>query len=241
MRCNKATGYLSQGMDEQLPPDVTVELTRHLDGCESCQAYREDLLVARRLITATEPEISENFEWKLQLRLNQAMQQAVGESAYPWESDEADRWHWFRNFGAATAVGLAAVLALAMFIGPVGGPQAPGFVAPGNLAQNTPSLVRSASSGAVGSDRLPFRLDNPRGGLQRSVSTGANAVFTGGERFSLNRGWSGGNTSDLMTIQRLKAQNQQLNHRMRLLQQEVLRLRAKLDSSDSSALDLEQK
>ena len=71
MRCQKIREYISQEMDELLPPAVTGELTSHLDSCADCREYREDLLLGRRAILATTPELSDNFEWKLQLKLNQ--------------------------------------------------------------------------------------------------------------------------------------------------------------------------
>ena len=241
MRCSKVRDYLNRGMDEQLPPDVTVGLTNHLDKCEACLAFREDLMVSRRLIAATNPEISENFEWKLQLKLNQALQQVAGEAAYPWEENAVDRWHWLRNFGAASAVGLAAVLALAMFIDP-------GFQGGnGQMAaeSNTTSTALTASPSLVGADRLPLMTkSSSRGlyqsGLQRSVSTSAGQRFNSGGQFLIEGGWSGGNPQDLLTIQRLKSQNQQLNTRLFLYQKEIQNLRTRLDSGDSNTLDLEQ-
>ena len=68
MRCNKAREFVSQELDAILPPDATGRLRDHLDACADCREYREDLLVGQRLFAATEPTLSENFEWKLQLR-----------------------------------------------------------------------------------------------------------------------------------------------------------------------------
>ncbi|MFT5784404.1 MAG: putative anti-sigma-YlaC factor YlaD, partial [Candidatus Krumholzibacteriia bacterium] len=118
MRCNRSQEYVSQQLDGVLPPDMASKLRDHLDSCSECEEYRSDMLLGQRLLAATEPELPENFEWKLQLKLKQTLQQAAGEAQYPWTEKMADRWSWWRNFGAATAVGLAAVLALAMVIGP---------------------------------------------------------------------------------------------------------------------------
>ena len=87
MRCSKARDYVSQEIDAILPPDATGKLRDHLDSCADCQQFHEDLLMGQRLLAATEPELPENFEWKLQLKLNQALQQSAGESHYTW-SDE---------------------------------------------------------------------------------------------------------------------------------------------------------
>ena len=239
MRCNKAREFISQEMDEVLPPDATVDLTRHLDSCADCRDYREDLLLGARAIHATTPELPENFEWKLQLKLNQALQQAAGETAYPWSETDQDKWRWFRNFGAAAAVGMAAVLALAMFLGPVGEVDSPA----GGTAGNGSGTVNAAGAvGAAGSDRLPLFTNQSRRsglynpGIQRSVSSGGGAVG-GGTLF--DRGWSGHDMEDLRTIQRLRYQNSQLNQRLILQQQIIQGMRAHLDTLDSDALEME--
>ena len=119
MRCSKARDYLSRDMDGLLPPDATAGLRDHVDKCRECQSFREDLVLGRRLMAASEPQLPDNFDWKLQLRLNQALQQRAGETAYPWQEESASRRNaWLPAFGAATSIGLAAVLAFAVFLGP---------------------------------------------------------------------------------------------------------------------------
>ena len=240
MRCHKAQDYISQKMDEHLPPDVTVNLTEHLDACSQCREHRDDLLLGRRAMSATTPELPDNFEWKLQLKLNQTLQHTAGETAYPWTETDSDKWRWFRNFGAAAAVGMAAVLALAMFVGPAGGPRDTG---PDGQDFVPAGVVDATQSAAGRSDRLPlFTGQAPRGGLyspsvQRSVSAGGVVRSSGG---LLDRGWAGHDIEDLRTIQRLRLQNNQLN-RVLFQQQQVIRgMRAHLDTIDTNALDLEQ-
>ena len=104
MRCNKAREYLSLEIDGVQPPDSLQELQQHLDSCADCLEYREDLLLGQRLLAATEPELPENFEWKLRLKLNQTIREAAGRADYPWQEERVDRWRWFRNFGSAAAV-----------------------------------------------------------------------------------------------------------------------------------------
>jgi len=226
MRCSKARDYVSQELDGMLPPAATVKLREHLDSCGECQAYRDEVVLGQRLLAATEPSLADNFEWKLQLRLNQVMQQAAGEVRYPWLEEDGDRWAWLRNFGAATAVGLAAVLALAMFFGPV-----------------VPSQTNSRSSTlAVSSGRRPLFQPNP-GGLYRPaaqhlVSTGGGSTSrrTAG---SFDRGWSGGSTEDLRTIQRLRTENIQLKNVLLQYQRANELMRTRLDTSGTDALDLQ--
>jgi hypothetical protein len=191
-------------------------------------------------MAATGPELPENFEWKLQLKLSQTLQRTAGETAYPWVEDEKDKWSWFRNFGAAAAVGMAAVLALAMFVGPVHGPQDQGTTATGIRPGTS---VSGADSGAGGTDRLPlFTGRSTRGGLygpgvQRSVSAGDGNRSPGG---FLDRGWAGHDIEDLRTIQRLRLQNDQLNRILFQQQQVIQGMRARLDTIDANTLDLDQ-
>jgi hypothetical protein len=245
MRCPKAKDYISQAMDEHLPPDVTMDLTKHLDACADCREYREDLKLASKALSATTCELPDNFEWKLQLRLNQALQQAAGETGYPWSETERDKWRWLRNFGAAAAVGMAAVLALAMFLGPVGRPDPTGRIdGTSGSAAVVSAPVESPFSAAGSSDRLPLGssrslrgggLYNP--GIQRSVSAGGSSRAAAG---LFDRGWSGHNTDDLRTIQRLRNTNNQLNQVLYRQQMMLRGMKTQLDSINGDALDLEQ-
>lgn len=234
MRCSKARDYVSQEIDAILPPDATGKLRDHLEDCADCRQYHEDLLLGQRLLAATEPELPENFEWKLQLKLNQALQQSAGEAHYPWSEEKtADRWSWLRNFGAATAVGLAAVLALAMFFGPT---NTGNMGAPDSIGAN-----RGAVAAVTTDRRALFQPSN--GGLyqsniQQRVSTGGGAI--GGQTGFLDRGWSGSNTEDLITIRRLRVENQRLANTLLQYQHVNALLRAQLDTSGAEALDLQQ-
>ncbi len=240
MRCHKAKGYISQEMDEHLPPDVTVNLTEHLDSCADCRRFRDDLLLGRRAMSATTPELPENFEWKLQLKLNQMLQRTAGETAYPWAEPDPDNWRWFRNFGAAAAMGMAAVLALALFLGPEGVPGDPGQDLSGGTSAG---LVQTTPGGAGSTDRLPLIIDQSRrGGLygagsQHPVSSGGLSPSSGSRLF--DRGWSTHNNNDLRTIRQLRIQNSQLNRDLFQQQQIIQGMRARLDTINVNALDLE--
>ena len=238
MRCSKAREYVSQEIDAILPPDATGKLRGHLDSCSDCRQYHEDLLMGQRLLAATEPELPENFEWKLQLKLNQALQQSAGEVNYPWSEESSagesssDRWSWLRNFGAATAVGLAAVLALAMFFGPTD---------TGNM--NAPQAIRSERSTVAATDRRGLMFPPGNGGLyqseiQQRVSSNGSRVSNGSG--ILDRGWSGSNTEDLIAIRRLRVENQRLANTLLQYQHVNALLRAQLDTSGAEALDLQQ-
>jgi len=241
MRCHKARNYISQEMDEHLPPDATVDLTEHLDSCLECREYRDNLLLGRKAIAATTPTLPDNFDWKLQLKLNQTLQHTAGANAYPWEESDPDRWRWFSNFGAAAAVGMAAVLALAMFLGPVDGPSDSGQMP---SSDESSGVAHSNPGGAGGTDRRPLFIDQSRRGglygpgMQRPVSVGGNSRSSAGGLF--DHGWSGHDMEDLRTIQHLRVKNEQLNRRVFLQEQMIRGMGAGLDTIDTNALDLEQ-
>lgn len=224
MRCKKAHEYLSLEMDGALPPAATVDLQEHLDACQECLEYRQEIHLGSRLLAATEPELSDNFDWKLQLRLNQTLKETAGEVAYPWTEQPADRWSWFRNFGTAAAMGLAAVLAVAVFLGPL------------EQAPNPGSAVQSIT---LGSDRLPLESRLSSGAsLGRSVSSVSPFQRSVSQNGGLDRGWSGQNLEDLRTINRLRAENQNLGRRLIQTQLQYRLMRAQLDSTEKKSLDL---
>jgi len=192
-------------------------------------------------MSATTPELPDNFEWKLQLKLNQTLQRTAGETAFPWTETDQDKWRWVRNFGAAAAIGMAAVLALAVFIGPENGPGQAGQAVSRGASLG---VVESTSTGAGNSDRLPLFVDRSRrgglygSGMQRPVASGGSSSSRTGGLF--DRGWSGHDMEDLRTIQRLRIQNGQLNRDLFRQQQMIRGMRAQLDTIDANALDLEQ-
>lgn len=236
MRCSKAQEYLSLELDGALPAGATVKLTEHLDSCADCREYREDLLLSSRFLQATQPELPDNFDWKLQLRLNQSLKEAAGEAAYPWEEKTRDRWAWFRNFSTAAAMGVAAVLALAILLGPVDRPGS----SDGVKTAGGPVLFQDRPLTALGSDRLPLEPVLGFGqGFSRTVS-GAQRLQGTGRSASplLNQGWTGRDLRDWRTINDLRQDNQRLSRLLREMQQDNRLLRAKLDTTRAGALDL---
>ena len=226
MRCNKAQEYLSLEMDGLLPPVATGDLLKHLDGCADCREYRQDLELSRRVLGATQPSLPDNFDWKLQLKLNQTLKETAGAAAYPWIEPGVDRSAWLRNFGTAASLGLAAVLAFALFLGPVSREAAP-TISPGTTWQ------------ALGNDRLPLG-GNLAGGSRFGRQVRAGSPFqqpvSGGA--VLDRGWSGSNYEDLQLIRRLRSENQNLSARLAQTQLQLQLMRAQLDSTRKNALDL---
>ena len=237
MRCNKAREFLCLEMDGMVPPASTLELEQHLDSCPDCQEYRSDLMLGKRLLAATYPELPENFDWKLQLRLSQTLRQAAGDAAFPWEEKATDAWAWLRSFGTAAAVGMAAILTFAIFSGPFEQTDRP-------LADPADTNPAAAVAGLT-SDRLPLerqiRLNGLRVGSPMQQQVSGMSLSPGVDnRLGLDKGWSGGNLEDLQIITRLRLENRQLNSAL-LQAQRQLRLRqAWLDTSAQKALDLEE-
>jgi hypothetical protein len=242
MRCSKARDYLSRDLDGLLPPDATLGLRDHVEACEACRSFHEDLVAGRRLLAATEPRLPDNFDWKLQLRLNQALQQRAGETAYPWQEEPAPRrGYWLPAFGAAASVGLAAVLAVAVFMGPQRQPSVsgdrPAAVVSASVATSGTTPVAASLAGR--SDRRPLFGTQRGGGLygpgiQRSVATGSRVAVPGA---TINRGWSGDRLEDLQTIQQLRVRNDQLMRTLLQYQAELHSLKAQLDTPNGRDLD----
>ena len=237
MRCSKAQEFISLDLDGQLPPEQAVGLTRHLDDCGGCREYRTDLVRGHLLLAASEPQLPDNFEWRLQLKLNQTLAQAAARAGHPWHEEQQERGGWWRNFGAAAAVGMAAVLAVAM----VTGPRAP---QPGPLAGHQPGHANEAV--ATGSDRLEL---DPRAsggsGLgfgaaagQRPVSTGQGAALAGERPAWLDRGWTYRSLDDLRDISRIQAENRQLRSQLFQMQRQLQGRQTQLDTATIPALDL---
>jgi len=239
MRCTKAREYLSRHLDDNLPPRETGELDRHLDDCAECRTYRSDLRIGQRLLAATEPELPENFDWKLQLQLNRTLREAAGEAVLPWHEDHSvDRWSFLKSFGTATAAGLAAVLTLAMFLGPQLMPR--GAAVP--VAGTGPAANEAMVAGWDASDRLPLYSRGSGGSIFRDGS-GLQAVSgqsrsTPWQRPETVSGWSGHRQYDLQTIQRLRYENRRLQNILGQYQHRVRALQTYLDTTGTGQLDL---
>jgi hypothetical protein len=238
MRCSKAQSYLSRELDEQLPADVVGDLDRHLDGCAGCREYRADLALGQRLLAASEPELPENFEWKLQLRLNQALRESAGEHLFPWQEEERPaRWAFLRSFGTSAAVGLAAVLAVAMVVGPAGVPVGDG---PRDLAG---SPVAEAAGTATGDDSRRSLYGRPDfGSSDRRVVSGGGGFFGAPQGSPLtNQGWSAGDADNASrAILYLQNEARRLRTENFHLQRELEKLQSRLDTIPAPALDLQE-
>ena len=114
MKCSKIQEWISLEMDEQLPPEHVGELQDHLEHCTDCHGFRDDLQIGLRMLSATDPELPDNFDWKLQLRLSRTLRETARDSSYPWHTEDSSWRRWFARASLSAALGLAAVLAVAL-------------------------------------------------------------------------------------------------------------------------------
>lgn len=261
MFCNKARNWINLERDGMLPADKLVALEKHLDSCAECRAYREDLATMNRLLGAADAEPPANFEWKLQLRLNRALRQAADDGATPWVAPRNDSLRWLRGFGAAAVVGLAASIALAVFVLPGGG------VAPASLDPAVASLPSTSAERTVavaGETRSPSAKGGPaagtasispvnrsagdpdrrtlslftRPGSSRGGLLGRQVSVAGGSAPTRYQGMAGiHNRADLEMISRLSRENSLLRAEISRLRLIVGQEEALNDSTNSALLE----
>jgi hypothetical protein len=171
MRCKQVQNWIGLESDGQLAPDRVPHLEAHLEACPGCRAYRGDLQLGRRLLGATDAAPAEGFEWRLQLRLNNALKEAAREAVAPWPTTAPNWRRWFGTFGVSASLGLAAVLATAMFLVP--GPLQPN-VAGDQFGRRVPVATAQPAleTGTFDSSRRALTRPDARGlgAIQRTVS-----------------------------------------------------------------------
>lgn len=232
MKCGKAQEWISLQMDDQLEPEHVARLQEHLEACDDCRQYRDDLQLGLRMMHATEPQLPENFDWKLQLRLSQAMREAARDAAYPWPERTSGWRSWLGRAGASAAVGMAAVLLVALVM-PHGLATAPagggGQVVMDVQAPRLPLETATAPITAGDLTRRP--LDSNLQGLgarQRQVTSGATL---GADP------WLDTREQDLMRIRQLEQDLEAMRRRLGAANRANTVLQARLDSLTSHGVD----
>ncbi len=242
MLCRRARNWISLSMDGELPPDRTVALTEHLERCETCRAYRSDLQVGRRLIAATAPELSDNFEWRLQLKLSQTLQGAARSLDYPLAPAAPGLGRWLTMAGGAAAAGVAIILVASSLLLQPGIPSPPlnggaqladGPSVPASTVASTTPAADDGDRGSVTStagaaSRIPFIS----GGMVPPWRGRSGGGLLGEPVNALSGGvWSGTSINDLRTITSLREENQRLRAALSVAQREVEFMKAQLDTS----------
>ena len=228
MKCNKAQEWISLQMDGQLPAEHVPVLNEHLGGCAACRRYCDDLLAGRRLLVCTNPAPPDNFDWKLQLRLNHVLREAAREVSYPWPRPLAGWRRWMSRAGLSAAVGLGAVLALSMVV------PGPTLFLQG---QAQPQVAV-----AEGTPRLPFRSPEQRPQLfdnSRRPLDSQYAATAWPQGFGVQRQTSVGGGLGQRLWPVYGGEHEQV--RIRLLEQDVQALRRLLNMRDRKLRLLEAK
>jgi len=220
-------------LDGVLPPEQTPHLEEHLARCADCRGYRADLDTGSRMIRATAAEPSDAFEWKLQLKLNQALQEAAG-AGTPWQENEPSPWFgWLRSFGLSSAAGLALVLVVTTWILPNALDRT--AVDAGSVAgrvSDTPALTRSSADRG---DRLSLQPASPVFSFGGNGSAGR--VVSGGTFLSGNDSWLKNGPDARRSFSALEAEVQHLRDQLVQSRQENARLMALLDGSGVKYLE----
>jgi hypothetical protein len=223
MRCKQVQGWIGLESDGQLAPDKVPHLEMHLEVCSGCRTYRADLQLGRRLLCATDADPAEGFEWRLQLRLNNALKDAAREAVAPWPMVVPNWRRWFGTFGVSASLGMAAVLACAMFLAPAPVRTIRNTVVAGDeFGRRVPVETSQTAGGNETFDSSRRALTRPDirglGAIQRTVSLPSG---------SLNDArWP---ASALHTKQ-LPQENEILRRRLAVAEDRSRKLQARLDS-----------
>jgi hypothetical protein len=223
MRCKQVQEWIGLESDGQLAPDKVPRLEMHLEACLGCRTYRSDLRLGRRLLCATDAAPTEGFEWRMQLRLNNALKEAAREAVAPWPTVVPNWRRWFGTFVVSASLGISAVLACAIFL----------FSAPVRTLQN--AVVAGDEFGR----RVPVEmvqtppgneaLDSSRRALTRPDVRGLGAIQ---RTVSLPSGSLSGIRWPTSTLQqqRLPQENEILRRRLAVAEDRSRKLQARLDS-----------
>ena len=177
MRCRQAEKLICDYIDGAVSESERLGLERHLSECRTCEAASAALVKSLGLLhSLPKCEPSENFNWKLRLRL------ARERNAWRGTAEPERVWQkaWQSRF-ALGAVAAFAVVLVAGFVflkladGPGGAPRGFDF-APGasRVATPQPTSVAGGSRPAGGTERIdPCDLDGFGGFGAHSVSSGS--------------------------------------------------------------------
>ena len=103
MRCSKARELISDALDARLDERGGLDLSHHLDGCPDCRRHQEVLERGQSLLRQDTVEPSANFEWKVQLKIQQALREKAA------VDEPVGGWRFWRP-ALASATGVAAVV-----------------------------------------------------------------------------------------------------------------------------------
>ncbi len=241
MFCFQSRRLINLELDDRLPAHRIPVLERHLADCAECRRYRDELLLARRLLRAPDAGPSPSFEWTLQLRLNRALQEAAS-GQVPWEEPTPGWRSWWRNFALSSLAGAAVAVALVVWMLPVQRHGIPGQQgreggAPVAALQATPSRSAPPTVGSTAgaADRRPlaapglFAHNGTAGGFGQLASTPR--YWASGYPVSPR-----GDTGEAGLIERLLRENEILRSQVLILQSRNRSLQALLAEGATATL-----
>lgn len=244
MLCYRARKMISLEIDGLLPAENTSSLDSHLQKCTSCLDYREDLRMGSRMLDATTPSLPDNFNWKLQLRLGRALQEAAAEKQDLLDQSGNGVLVWVRSFALSSLAGAAVMAVLMIWVLPGGvdlrsGPNLPGQSV---IAEGLDDATTGRLNSAIGNDRLPLgspqnlRMRNqPTTGLLTSQRSNpfATGQMSAQSPFLFNRT----SMSEQDVLGRLRLENTYLKKRLDDEAAENMRLKALLAGDNIDLLN----
>lgn len=113
MRCSKAREFISDALDARLDERTGLDLSLHLDDCPDCRTHQQVLTDGQALLRQEVVQPSENFDWKVQLKIQQALRE---KAAGP---DAVSGWAFWRPaLASATAVALVVLVGGGLMLAP---------------------------------------------------------------------------------------------------------------------------
>lgn len=228
MRCRQAKKLIFDYIDGAISESDRVGLETHLGECGSCEEMASSLARSLDLLHRVPSAApSENFNWKLRLRL------AREKSAWREAAESLSTWQraWNARFAVAAFSAFVVVLAVGLvFLKSLGGPGEgttraewqPKTIASGSVAARDEGVVDRAT-------RDPFVIQRPGGMGAAPVAMGARTGRNAGAEGDALRG-------PILNVDSLKAEYTQstLEHlRIRQLEQQVEILHNELEKCNS--------
>lgn len=103
MNCKRAQADISLFLDERLDPSRQAKLNKHLEACEDCSEYLEQLRVGLAMLREMPLDTpSPQFEWNLKRKLQKAQLEA--QILREREGGKSRHWAWFAASAAAALV-----------------------------------------------------------------------------------------------------------------------------------------
>ena len=167
MNCRTAKKHILARLDEVLPAEHEAALQRHMHACKPCgRAAQESDLAFRWLQEVPDVGPSENFEWRLKLRLAQLDRAGT---RLPLFDEAPARRRWTLRFTVSAAAAALLVLSVGMLRFQPTSTQGVSQEAPTLLQYSVPQLV-PPSPQPVGESRADLpRSDWPQVSWPRPV------------------------------------------------------------------------